>query len=83
MTWYSFVWLRFDASEGCSYLVSLTLDLRLQKARKVYCVRFTEDVEKVLVVEDDQSDAMIDLLIALTTWKFCTVYLKKEMKKVM
>ena len=46
-------------------------------------VRFNEDVEKVLVVEDDQFDAMIDSLIALTTFKICTVYLKKEMKKVM
>lgn len=47
------------------------------------CVRFNEDVEKVLVVEDDQFDAMIDSLIALTAFKICTVYLKKEMKKVM
>ena len=26
------------------------------------CVRFNEDVEKILVVEDDQFDAMIDRL---------------------
>ena len=65
----SFTNIRFETLEG--------------KKSGAYCVRFAEDVEKVLVVEDDQFDAMIDLLIALTTCKFCTVYLKKEMKKVM
>ena len=34
-------------------------------------------------MEDDQFDATIDSLKALTTFKICTVYLKKEMKKVM
>ena len=53
------------------------------KKSGAYCVRFTEDIEKVLVVEDDAFDAMIDSFIALTTYKFCNVYLKKEMQKVM
>ncbi|KAK7851888.1 wall-associated receptor kinase 1 [Quercus suber] len=46
-----------------------------------HCVRFAEEFERVLVVEDDAFDAMIDSLIALTTCKFCNVYLKKEIQK--
>ncbi|KAL0009386.1 hypothetical protein SO802_010888 [Lithocarpus litseifolius] len=52
------------------------------KRSGAYCVRFAEEFERVLVVEDDAFDAMIDLLIALTTCKFCNVYLKKEIQKV-
>ena len=40
------------------------------KRSGAYCVKFAEEFEKVLVVEDDAFDSMIDLLIALTTCKF-------------
>ena len=75
--------IKTNTSNWC-YQVSLTLDLRLRKQENgAYCVRFAEEFERVLVVEDDAFDAMDDSLIALTTCKFCNVYLKKEMKKVM